>query len=143
MIKYTQHGSKILKDGHTMFTEDVIQDLNRKVYLEEAIPEAKEHIKWLEKEIKEQHLEISNLKRNQETVEEENPQLTPDMLNGKWIHKEDKTIMTIDQIIYSSEGVYEINDPWGCQFPLPELLEEWQPIPDQEVCDILNKGGEG
>ena len=37
MIKYTVKNNNILKDGHTMFLEDVARELNRKEYLEEQI----------------------------------------------------------------------------------------------------------
>lgn len=42
MIKYKLNGEKILKDGHTMFLEDVVLDLNRKSYLESKREELKE-----------------------------------------------------------------------------------------------------
>ena len=35
--KYTLVGTKIIKDGHTMFPEDIVRDLNRKSALEEKI----------------------------------------------------------------------------------------------------------
>jgi len=34
-MKYKLKNGNILKDGHTMFLEDVVKDLNRKAYLEE------------------------------------------------------------------------------------------------------------
>lgn len=33
-VKYEKQGCRILKDGHTMFLEDVVTDLNRKAFLE-------------------------------------------------------------------------------------------------------------
>ena len=35
MIKYTKKRDKILKDGHTMLSQDIVNDLNRKSYLED------------------------------------------------------------------------------------------------------------
>jgi len=35
--KYTLVGTKIIKDGHIMFPEDIVRDLNRKSALEEKI----------------------------------------------------------------------------------------------------------
>lgn len=36
MVKYTQNQKgEILKDGHTMFTFDILSDLKRKAFLEE------------------------------------------------------------------------------------------------------------
>ncbi len=37
MIKYESTSRGILKDGHTMFPEDIAKELNRKAYLEELI----------------------------------------------------------------------------------------------------------
>ena len=37
MIKYEYKKSKFLKDGHTMFEGDVLQDLKRLAYLEDKI----------------------------------------------------------------------------------------------------------
>ena len=36
MVKYKLKNGSILKDGHTMFLEDVVRDLERKAYLEEV-----------------------------------------------------------------------------------------------------------
>ena len=35
MIEYKMKNGNILKDGHTMFLQDVVKDLNRKAYLED------------------------------------------------------------------------------------------------------------
>ena len=35
MVKYKLKKGNILKDGHTMFLQDVVQDLKRKAYLED------------------------------------------------------------------------------------------------------------
>lgn len=37
--EYTFNKESILKDGHTMFNEDIVKDLNRKSYLENKINE--------------------------------------------------------------------------------------------------------
>lgn len=37
MDKYKLKNGNILKDGHTMFLQDVVKDLNRKSYLEEEM----------------------------------------------------------------------------------------------------------
>ena len=34
MIKYKFKNGEVLKDGHTMFPQDIVKDLNRKAYLE-------------------------------------------------------------------------------------------------------------
>lgn len=43
--KYTLKGNDILKDGHTMFPQDIVTDLNRKSYLEEKNTKHKEELK--------------------------------------------------------------------------------------------------
>lgn len=42
MVEYKLKDNKILKDGHTMFLEDAVLDLNRKSYLESKREELKE-----------------------------------------------------------------------------------------------------
>ena len=37
MVKYELKNGEILKDGHTMFQQDIVKDLNRKAYLDEHI----------------------------------------------------------------------------------------------------------
>jgi len=37
MVLYELKNGDIIKDGHTMFMEDVVKDLNRKSYLEEKL----------------------------------------------------------------------------------------------------------
>lgn len=37
MIEYKVKGCRILKDGHTMFNEDIAKELNRKAYLEDRV----------------------------------------------------------------------------------------------------------
>jgi len=37
MVKYDLKNGEILKDGHTMFLQDVVKDLNRKAYLEDVL----------------------------------------------------------------------------------------------------------
>ena len=37
MIKYTENSRGILKDGHTMFAQDIALELNRKSYLENRV----------------------------------------------------------------------------------------------------------
>lgn len=41
MIKYELKGAFILKDGHAMFLEDVVKELNRKAHLEAVIENEK------------------------------------------------------------------------------------------------------
>ena len=40
MVEYKLKGGMVLKDGHTMFLEDIVKDLKRKAYLED--PKEKE-----------------------------------------------------------------------------------------------------
>ena len=35
MVKYKLKNGNVLKDGHTMFMQDVVKDLNRKAFLED------------------------------------------------------------------------------------------------------------
>lgn len=65
--------------------------------------------------------------------------LTPEMLNGYWKHKKIGTIARI------SEPKDRNGDIWAEGYGyvnFEKMIEDWQPITDQEVCDILNKGGE-
>ncbi len=52
MYKYTEAPNcDILKDGHTMFSHDIVADLNRKSYLEEKVLELESTIESMEYEI--------------------------------------------------------------------------------------------
>jgi hypothetical protein len=49
--KYQVHFSGVLKDGHTMFIDDVVTDLNRKSFLEAEVIELRRENAELEKEL--------------------------------------------------------------------------------------------
>jgi len=50
-MKYKETSRGILKDGHTMFTQDIVADLNRKEYLEGEYMKLKERVTQLEDEV--------------------------------------------------------------------------------------------
>ena len=51
MITYKATSRGVLKDGHTMFADDISRELNRKAHLEELLINNKKEIEGLKKMI--------------------------------------------------------------------------------------------